>query len=497
MDPKYEFEAPQYVDFDNLTENDNEVDEFFNVDMEESGEAWVTANNTLGDHVSTSHEEGSRSSVGTFEVVHVREPKPMSFDVDDDLLMPPSSLHLEVPKQPRKPPSNMVTSWSGPVTKILGQGIFSTKSTQQPRTRKPSQGKIGRADIQIKSYVQAAQTTNNRSKPKHLYGTPRRLPVGKTRLRESNTPKRLGTNSLVPRLALSKPRTQVHKSLNTPTASRVRRKSKSPISVQFPKTPAVIKRVKNRQLGDHGHVDNDAQQPEQQRLLNKEKNSQPRFRSQAEQMKLFQHSTPARFRSRPKHSKSAPVAPTSSLLGARPKTGTTVKAAHPKPAPVAAGPASSYLGARPKTGTTVKAALSSKKSTVVDTIRNSTKDNLQEREDLQVDTIGSKNVGKLTVTIPAPFNFTTETRAEERAKFELLVREKETAAKEQKRFEEVEKAKEDDEEMIKARRALVHKALPVQCSKPLIIKKSDKRPTIPMTPQFLRSISMRKKNCGK
>jgi len=491
MDPKYEFEAPQYVDFDNLTENDNEVDEFFNVDMEESGEAWVTANNTLGDHVSTSHEEGSRSSVGTFEVVHVREPKPMSFDVDDDLLMPPSSLHLEVPKQPRKPPSNMVTSWSGPVTKILGQGIFSTKSTQQPRTRKPSQGKIGRADIQIKSYVQAAQTTNNRSKPKHLYGTPRRLPVGKTRLRESNTPKRLGTNSLVPRLALSKPRTQVHKSLNTPTASRVRRKSKSPISVQFPKTPAVIKRVKNRQLGDHGHVDDDAQQQtEPQRQL--AKNSQPsRFKSQAEQIKLYQHSTPARFRSRPKLSKSVPEA-SSSSFGARPKTGTTVKAAHPKPAPVATGPASSYLGARPKTGPTVKAAISSTKSTVVDTIRKSTKDNLQEREDLQDDTIGSKNVVKPMVTIPAPFKFTTETRAEERAKFELLVREKETAVKEKKRFEEVEKAKEDDEEMIKARRALVHKALPVQCSKPLIIKKSDKRPTIPLTPQFLR-----KKNCGK
>merc|ERR1719209_1163230 len=257
----------------------------------------------------------------------------MSFDVDDDNLLMPPSLNLEGPKQPRKPPSNMVTSWSGPVTRILGQGIFSTKSTQQPRSRKPSQGKIGRADIQIKSYVQAAQTTNNRSKPKHYHGTPRRLPVGKTRLRGSNTPKRLGTNSLVPRLALSKSRTQVHKSLNTPTASRVRRKSKSPISVKFPKTPAVIKRFKIRQLGDHVHVDNDAQQSEQQGLLIKEKSSQPRFRSQAEQLKLFQHSTPARFRSRSKHSKSAPVASNSSL-GARPKTGTTVKDALKKPAPV-------------------------------------------------------------------------------------------------------------------------------------------------------------------
>ena len=59
MDQKYEFAAPQYVDFNNLAENDNEVDEFFNVDME-SGEVWVTAtaNNTLVESVSTSSEGG-------------------------------------------------------------------------------------------------------------------------------------------------------------------------------------------------------------------------------------------------------------------------------------------------------------------------------------------------------------------------------------------------------------------------------------------------------
>merc|ERR1719431_1623116 len=113
------------------------------------------------------------------------------------------------------------------------------------------------------------------------------------------------------------------------------------------------------------------------------------------------------------------------------------KAALSKPAPVAPGPSSCRLGARPKTATTVKDALLRTKSTVVDNIKIITKDNIQERIDLQVDTIGNKNVVKTAITIPAPFKFTTEMRAGERAKFELSIRERETAAKEKRRFEEV------------------------------------------------------------
>ena len=132
MDQKYEFEAPQYVDFNNLVENDNEVDEFFNVDME-SGEAWVTANNTLGEGVGTSYEGGAPTR-DTIEV-HVHEPEPMSIGENHDR---PSN---EISKQPTRAPapSNMVTSWSGPVTRILGKGIKPTKAAQQ-RTRKPMQG---------------------------------------------------------------------------------------------------------------------------------------------------------------------------------------------------------------------------------------------------------------------------------------------------------------------------------------------------------------------
>ena len=43
MDPSWEFQAPQFVDFNNLERvEDKKVDEFFNVDME-SGELWTTA----------------------------------------------------------------------------------------------------------------------------------------------------------------------------------------------------------------------------------------------------------------------------------------------------------------------------------------------------------------------------------------------------------------------------------------------------------------------
>ena len=71
-------------------------------------------------------------------------------------------------------------------------------------------------------------------------------------------------------------------------------------------------------------------------------------------------------------------------------------------------------------------------------------------------------------------------------------------AEEKKRFEDAEKAREDKEELVKARIALVHKAQPVHCPQPMIIKKSEKIPTKPTTPQVLRSMSLRKNNnCDK
>ena len=170
MDQKYEFEAPQYVDFNNLAENDDEADEFFNVDME-SGEAWVTANNTLADCVGSSNE-GVAPSHDTKER-HGHESEQMS--IDDNLDGP--SINIDIPKQPKRAPSNMVTSWSGPITRILGKGINPAKAAQS-RTKKPPQAKVGRAEIL--STVQAT-LANKKTNPKYAHGTPRRLLVGSSK----------------------------------------------------------------------------------------------------------------------------------------------------------------------------------------------------------------------------------------------------------------------------------------------------------------------------
>ena len=470
MDPKYELEAPQYVDFQNLAENDNEADEFFNEDMGSDGESWVTANNTLDERVAASHEGNVASNNDL--------PEPVSTDSEGSSVKPPTtSVNHDIPKQLRKPPSNLVTSWEGPVTRILGKGIFSTKSTHQKKG-KPTQGKVGRVDIQ--SYVQAATRANTWNKPKQKHRTPRRLPVGNKRS-HGCTPKRLGTNLPGARLPFSRPRTQIHKSLSTPTASKSRRKfksPKSPISIPFPKTPhpAVMQRSRNllSVSGDFEQVDN-TQHPEPQILVSKENNSQNKFKSQAEQIHLYQNSTPSRFRSRSKHSKSGSV-------------GHHITA-----------PASSHLGARPRTTASgAQSTLPNTKTKLVETNRNNAKNNVQESKDRQFDKNGLDKGGKSLITIPAPFKFSTEMRAEERAKFDLKLRERENAAKEKKRLEDEEKSRKDTEELARTRRELVHKALPIRCSKPMMIKKSDKMPTNPVTPQFQRSISMRKKNnCGK
>ena len=99
---------------------------------------------------------------------------------------------------------------------------------------------------------------------------------------------------------------------------------------------------------------------------------------------------------------------------------------------------------------------------------------------------------------PAPFKLNTEKRAEDRVKFEQLMRDKKMYAEEKKRFDDAVKAREEKEELLKERRARVLKAQPIHCPLPMVIKKSEKIVTKPTTPQVLRSISLRKNSkCGK
>ena len=121
MDVKYEFEAPQYVDFNNLTENDDDIDEFFNVDME-SGEAWVTANNTL--ERSSIKSEGEKPPD-----MYVDGPQSMSVDVTVSNPPPTGVLNSNLI---RKAPSNMVTSWGGPVTRVLSNGPIKSQHRKVP-----------------------------------------------------------------------------------------------------------------------------------------------------------------------------------------------------------------------------------------------------------------------------------------------------------------------------------------------------------------------------
>ena len=166
-------------------------------------------------------------------------------------------------------------------------------------------------------------------------------------------------------------------------------------------------------------------------------NKQSKFISQAEQILKYQSSTPSRFRSRPPH-----VVPTQS-------------AQH--------GLASVPQGSKS----------SLRKASVVETLVESS---------LKIH--GSQVQTKSSVTIPEPFTFNTIHRADEREKFERDKRQKEANAEEERELEKQRKEKELDDQLVETRKALVHKAQPVRNYKPLQIKKSARRVTLPVSPHL-------------
>jgi len=260
MDRSWEFQAPQYVDFNNLEAGeDNNADDFFNVDM----------------------ESGVRLSFGSEEIPQdssdlapphedLAPPTEAAANVDEAFENPP--VDTEKPKKPR----NMVTSWgSGASTK--------TMSTAQA---KPSTALAKPLTALAKS---AAQTSNPAKripkgdephsgrvvKPKAE--TPTRkilrqavaqsIEAARNSPRRAGTiPKRLGTNTSEPRLGACSSRalsSDVAKSLNKPSAMRTRTLSKSPGTshratsrgrTALPRTPDVLKRARNR-LGQTKEAD--------------------------------------------------------------------------------------------------------------------------------------------------------------------------------------------------------------------------------------------------
>jgi len=183
MDPSWEFQAPQFVDFANLDttapEEDN-ADEFFNVDME-SGENWQ----------------------GEEKDIKVIKEAPITNSAVDKL--------EEVEKKVTKS-SNLVTSWGKGVIKKMGGGISSNTLTgsSKPRVETPKRT-ILRAAV-------SATIQNVRNSPKMAF---------------KRTPKRLGTNDPSPRLLRGK-------------GGEVGRSLAKPSAAALPRTPEVMKKYKAR-----------------------------------------------------------------------------------------------------------------------------------------------------------------------------------------------------------------------------------------------------------
>jgi len=197
MDPKWEFNANQFVDFNKLDEEDNtNADEFFDFDME-SGERV------------TKEDPSFQSEEKTNEVPIVE-------------VTPASTSEESKPKKP----SNLVTSWGAGVTKLTANSkstkVNQTKPQQPPKSLTASQSgavqprAMTPRRAQLRAQVEAS-VSNARSSP-----------------RLNRTPKRLGTNSSEPRLARAR---------TSSNQSQVNRYQTKP-SAAIPKTPEVMKRYR-------------------------------------------------------------------------------------------------------------------------------------------------------------------------------------------------------------------------------------------------------------
>lgn len=204
MDPSWEFQAPQFVDFAGLgaagPPAEDGADTFFDVDME-SGER-------LGGEV----EVGGVSElvVSDTPTTGVMEVAPAAVEVEE------AKEVVEEGKPARKGPSNMVTSWGKGAVKAVGgsKGEGAKAARPETPTRKALRAKV------------SATIDNIRNSPKMPF---------------RRTPKRLGTNQQSPRLqppaarrrSVSASGGEVQRSLGRATAA-------------LPKTPEVMKKYRQK-----------------------------------------------------------------------------------------------------------------------------------------------------------------------------------------------------------------------------------------------------------
>lgn len=188
MDPTWEFQAPQFVDFnhmDQVEEEDKRADEFFDVDHENgAGELWTTALEA------EEAEEGLRGVAGPSTASKVERPMNGTFSAGTSSTSNTAAAAQltfgNVPLVPKiNKPFNLVTSWN--------QEGGTQKMNQKPQQPVRKKRRLSNAIVKT---LMATSGNNNQNQKK----TPRRkMPMSIFGYKAGATPKRLKTNLAEPR----------------------------------------------------------------------------------------------------------------------------------------------------------------------------------------------------------------------------------------------------------------------------------------------------------
>jgi len=226
MDPKWEFNANQYVDFNKLDDEDNpNADEFFDYDMESGERVDKDDSEFQGAEIAEGEELAAAAATET----------------------PSTSAEERKPKKP----SNLVTSWGAGVTKLTANSK-SNKANPSKTVTVPHSASSGA----VKPRAMTPRRAQLKAQVEATIAGVRNSP------RLNRTPKRLGTNSTEPRLASLLNDEIENLSLSNTKRSRtsnnlspvVKYQTKS--SAAIPKTPEVMKRYRAKMNQGQQYIKN-------------------------------------------------------------------------------------------------------------------------------------------------------------------------------------------------------------------------------------------------
>ena len=257
MDPSWEFQAPQFVDFNNLERaEDKKADDFFNVDME-SGELWTTA-----------MEEAESNDIRQEDNIHNKpitmeaKPQPMGDSTAGSTSSSQTVAKTSIQQKTRRL-ENLVTSWSkdsGSKESSCKIGSVSSYTSSSSAAKPPAKKRRRMSNAIIQSLTLPSQTNN-----KLLRLTPKRHKASSITSYKSASPKRLGTNSSEPRLAVNMWKkkglleTNSNKSEGPQTAP-ASVSSKFFSTVPKPFKLSTEKRAEERKVIDHRRKENEMRQ---------------------------------------------------------------------------------------------------------------------------------------------------------------------------------------------------------------------------------------------